>query len=134
MPRKLNATAEKLKKDGVHIAAIDCSIPGVYLYEATHPDYRSPVGTAYCCGAGSGMMEILFLFTMPTCRGAGVGSTIVRKIQEDFPAAMLITSGGTSMGKPFMRATGWKIQDPYGWVYIKENDRPKRNKRKSASK
>jgi len=132
MPRKPSAESEKLKRDGVHISAIDCTVPGVYLYEATHLDFPLPVGSSYVRLTGNNMVEILFLFTLPHCRGDGVANSIVKHIQKDYPNSTLITCGGTNMGKPFMRATGWVEQDPYGWVYTKENDRKNRSKRKSG--
>lgn len=102
------------------------TMPAVFVAEATHADYRTPIGTVYFCFDGDEALVVLNTFVMAVFRRNGIRTRINDKLFEWYPKVKRITSpADTKDGAAFMKAYGYKKMKDGSWVMR----RPRRKKK-----
>ena len=102
------------------------TIPGVMVAEASHADYRTPIGTVYFVIDKGEEMKILNTFVMDIFRRNGIRTRINDKLFEWYPKVKRITSpSDTKDGAEFMKAYGYKKLKDGSWVVYRSRRKKK---------
>ena len=91
-------------------------MPGVFVAEATHANYRTPIGTVYFTFV-KGEVEVPNTFVMDVFRRNGIRTRINDKLFEWYPKVKRITSpSDTKDDAAFMKAYGYKKMKDGSWI------------------